>query len=83
VLNRAGAWERNSVLIINADREYREGKNQNSLRPEDVEKVRTVYGDRLEVPGYSRLVPYTELVAEDYNLNIRRYTPLGGGLRFW
>ena len=71
------------MLIINADREYREGKNQNSLRPEDVEKVRTVYGDRLEVPGYSRLVPYTELVAEDYNLNIRRYTPLGGGLRFW
>ena len=73
VLNRAGARERDAVLIINADREYREGKNQNSLRPEDVEKISTVYGDRLEVPGYSRLVPYTELAAEDYNLNIRRY----------
>ncbi len=73
VLNRAAARERDAVLIINADREYREGKNQNSLRPEDVEKISTVYGDRLQVPGYSRLVPYSELAAEDYNLNIRRY----------
>jgi type I restriction enzyme M protein len=73
VLNRAGARERDAALIINADREYREGKNQNSLRPEDVEKISTVYGDRLQVPGYSRLVPYAELAAEDYNLNIRRY----------
>jgi type I restriction-modification system DNA methylase subunit len=72
VLNRAGAHERDAVLIINADREYREGKNQNSLQPEDVEKISTVYGDRLEVPGYSRLVPYAELAAEDYNLNIHR-----------
>ena len=73
VLNRAGARERDAVLIINADREYREGKNQNSLRPEEVEKISNVYHDRLEVPGYSRLAPYAELAAEDYNLNIRRY----------
>ena len=73
VMNRAGARERKSVLFINADREYREGKNQNSLRPEDIEKISNVYRDRLEVPDYCRQVPYTELAAEDYNLNIRRY----------
>jgi type I restriction enzyme M protein len=73
VLNKAGAAKRDSVLIINADREYREGKNQNSLRPEDVEKITHVYRHRLEVDKYSRVVLYKELAAEDYNLNIRRY----------
>lgn len=39
VLNRDGASSRKSALFINADREYREGKNQNSLRAEDIEKI--------------------------------------------
>jgi type I restriction enzyme M protein len=30
---------RDKVLFINADAEYAEGKNQNKLRPEDIEKV--------------------------------------------
>lgn len=32
-----------NVLIINADAEYGEGRNQNFLRPEDIEKI--VYAD--------------------------------------
>ena len=39
VLNKHGAKDRNAVLFINADREYKEGKNQYSLRPEDIEKI--------------------------------------------
>ena len=73
VINKAGAADRDSVLVINADREYREGKNQNSLRAEDIEKITNVYRQLLPVDKYSRLVPYTDLAAEDYNLNIRRY----------
>ena len=73
VINRNEASRRNKVLFINADREYKEGKNQNSLRPEDIEKITYVYHNRLAVDKYSRLVPFTELAQEDYNLNIRRY----------
>lgn len=73
VLNRAGAASRNGVLFINADREYAEGKNQNRLRPEDNEKIVHVYRHALDVPAYSRKVSKTELAAEGYNLNIRRY----------
>ncbi len=79
VLNKAGCKNRDSVLFINADREYREGKNQNSLRPEDIEKITSVYKAMLEAeehPGvekYARLVHKDELKREDYNLNIRRY----------
>src|SRR5262249_45743123 len=56
---------------INADREYAEGKNQNKLRPEDIDFV---FSHKRELPKYSRLVDKNEIVdRHDYNLNIRRY----------
>ncbi len=73
VLNKMHASKRSQVLFINADREYAEGKNQNSLRPEDIEKIAYVYHEMLEVPAYSRMVPIKELEGEDFNLNIRRF----------
>ena len=73
VMSKAGARERKDVLFVNADREYREGKAQNHLRPEDIAKIVDVYRRRETVPGYARLVPKAEIAAEDYNCNIRRY----------
>lgn len=73
VMNKDEASQRDHVLFINADREYKEGKNQNSLRSEDIEKITHVYRHQLQVEKYSRLVPVSEIEAEDYNLNIRRY----------
>ena len=65
---------KNRVLFINADREYAEGKNQNRLRPEDIQKIDFVFTHKRELPKYSRLVPKSEIVdTHDYNLNIRRY----------
>ena len=65
---------RDKVLFINADREYAEGKNQNKLRPEDVEKIDFVFSNKLEIPKYSRFVDKSEIAEKhDYNLNIRRY----------
>ena len=73
VINKQGAGKRKEVLFINADREYKEGKNQNKLRPEDIEKISHVYRNLLPVPNYSRMVKLEDLAAEDYNMNIRRY----------
>jgi type I restriction enzyme M protein len=65
---------RDKVLFINADHEYAEGKNQNQLRPEDVEKIDFVFTQKLELPKYSRLVDKEEIIEKhDFNLNIRRY----------
>jgi type I restriction enzyme M protein len=73
IINKDGANKRKEILFINADREYKEGKNQNSLRPEDIEKITHVYHKKLEVPKYSRFVPVSEIEQENFNLNIRRY----------
>jgi len=65
---------RDKILFINADREFAEGKNQNKLRPEDIEKIDHVFTHKLTIDKYSRLVDKAEIENKhDYNLNIRRY----------
>ena len=64
---------KNKILFINADREYGEGRNQNYLRPEDIEKIVTAFHQKKEIPKYSRLVDIREIEENDFNLNIRRY----------
>ena len=73
VMNKQGAANRKHVLFINADREYREGKAQNFLRPEDIDKIVHAYRSMHDVPAYARLVPVEEIAAEEFNCNIRRY----------
>lgn len=73
VMNKKDAASRKHVFFINADREYREGKAQNFLRPEDISKMVHVYRERKNVEGYARLVQVSAIAAEDFNCNIRRY----------
>lgn len=73
VINKNRTDDKEKILFINADREYKEGKNQNKLRPEDIEKITYVYKKKIEYPKYSQLVSIDELKEEDFNLNIRRY----------
>jgi type I restriction enzyme M protein len=73
VMKKKDAATRDHVFFLNADREYREGKAQNFLRPEDISKIVHVYRTMQDVPGYARRVPVSEIAAEDYNCNIRRY----------
>jgi type I restriction enzyme M protein len=73
VINKKGAGSRNEVMFINADREYKEGKNQNKLRPEDIAKVSYIYKHKENLAGYARNISKDDLDKEDYNFNIRRY----------
>lgn len=76
VLRPAGskpAARRGKVLFINADRDYREGRAQNYLEPEHIEKIVSAYRVFTDVPGFARVVRRSELAENDDNLNIRRY----------
>jgi type I restriction enzyme M protein len=64
---------RDKVLFINADREYFEGRAQNYLLPEHVEKIVSTFDAFTAVPGFSAIVDNATLRDNDYNLNIRRY----------
>ncbi len=63
VINKKDAHLREKVLFINADREYKEEKNQNKLRPEDIEKIAFTYRHKQVIPKYSELVSKAELAA--------------------
>ena len=73
VVNKKDAHLREKVLFINADREYKEGKNQNKLRPEDIEKIGYTYKHKSEIDKYSKRISKEALAEEEYNLNIRRF----------
>lgn len=70
---KTDARRQNRVLFINADREYTSGRAQNDLGPEHSEKIVSTFQNWDEIPGYSRVVTVDELLAEEANLNIRRY----------
>ncbi|WP_114835629.1 class I SAM-dependent DNA methyltransferase [Agrobacterium tumefaciens] len=61
------------VLFINGDREYFEGRAQNHLLPEHIEKIVTTFEEYRDVPGFSAIVDIKTLKENDWNLNIRRY----------
>ena len=64
-------WDK--VLFINADRDYGEGRAQNSLRPRDEEKITVTYRSFTDVDGFARIVTINELADNNFNCNIRRY----------
>ncbi|PCC70353.1 type I restriction enzyme M protein [Nannocystis exedens] len=64
---------RGKVLFINADREYTEGRAQNYLYPEHIEKIVRTWEEFADVPGFARVVDRAELRDNADNLNIRRY----------
>ncbi|WP_223590023.1 type I restriction-modification system subunit M [Pseudomonas sp. A-R-19] len=67
------AERRGKVLFINADRELFEGRAQNYLLPEHIEKIVTTFDEFRAIDGFSAIVDNATLKANDYNLNIRRY----------
>ncbi|WP_085301393.1 type I restriction-modification system subunit M [Colwellia polaris] len=67
------AIRKNKVLFINSELEFEEGKNQNKLRPQDIEKIIATFNDYQDIKRYAKVVELSEIQENDFNLNIRRY----------
>ena len=69
------------VIIIDASRDYLEGKAQNSLRVEDLTRIvsthKAAFEREAEVENYCRVVTLDEIRSNDGNLNIARYIDNG------
>ena len=65
--------KKNKVLIIDAEKDYSEGKNQNTLRKQDIDKIIKAYDKYEDVEKYARVVVVKEIEENDFNLNVRRY----------
>lgn len=73
VLDKTDASTRQEIFMIDASKGYMKDGNKNRLRSQDIHKVVDVFTKQLTLERYSRKVPLSEIIANDYNLNIPRY----------
>src|SRR5665648_94570 len=75
VLDKKDAAQREGIFMIDASRGFVKDGAKNRLRPRDMHKIVDAYTRQLEIPGYSRMVPLSEVssASNGYNLNIPRY----------
>ena len=64
---------RGKALFIDASKDYLEGKAQNFLRQEDIEKIAHAFDSFRTVNRYCTVAGIDEIEENDYNLNISRY----------
>jgi type I restriction enzyme M protein len=62
-----------TVVFIDASREFEAGTPQNKLRMQDVERIVTTYRAREFVDRYAYVAAFAEIQENDFSLNIPRY----------
>ena len=73
-IDKENAETREGIFFIDASNGFKKDGNKNRLREQDIEKIVRVYTAQEEIKGYSRLVPYTEILeANDGIMNVPRY----------
>jgi len=65
--------KKNKILIIDGEHDYLEGKNQNSLRQKDIDKIVKAYDDYKDIDKYCRVIDLKEIKKNEFNLNVKRY----------
>jgi len=74
IVNKNKPTERKGkVFFLYGANDYLEGKNQNKLRKEDIEKIVNAYRGYRSIEKYCRPVSLDEIRTNDHNLNITRY----------
>ncbi len=73
VIDKENAHQRRHIFMIDASAGFLKDGNKNRLRAMDIHKIVDVFNRRLELPKYSRVVPFEEIERNEFNLNIPRY----------
>lgn len=63
----------NSTLFIDASAEFVRGGNKNKLSETNRKRILNAYIDRRDIAHFARLVPNSEIAANDYNIAISSY----------
>ena len=75
VLDKEHAATRTGIFMLDASTGFIKDGNKNRLRSMDIHKIVDTFNKSLEIDGYSRMVPISEIAdaKNDYNLNLPRY----------
>jgi len=75
VLDKEHAGARKGIFMIDASKGFIKDGNKNRLRAQDIHKIVDTFTRQVEIAGYSRMVPVSDISdpKNDYNLNLPRY----------
>jgi len=74
IVNKSKPKQRKGkIFFLYGANDYLEGKKQNKLRTQDIDKIVDAFREYKTIQKYCRPVPRTEIQENDYNLNITRY----------
>ena len=62
-----------NILFIDASKEFKPGKNMNTLEEEHLNKIIEAYKERRDIDKFCHVATMEEIETNDYNLNIPRY----------
>jgi type I restriction enzyme M protein len=75
VLDKENASARKGIFMIDAKNGFKKDGPKNKLCEKDIHKIIDAYSKLTDIPHYSRMVPFTEIIdtKNDFNLNLSRY----------
>ncbi|MCP3943530.1 MAG: type I restriction-modification system subunit M [Desulfobacteraceae bacterium] len=78
VIDKEGAKERlenenSGIFMIDASKGFMKDGPKNRLREQDLHKIVDFFNNQITKTGFSRMVGFKEIEANEYNLNIPRY----------
>jgi type I restriction enzyme M protein len=73
VLDKEGAAASKGIFLVDAKDGYAKDGAKNRLRECDIRRIVDVWNEGKDVPHYARFVPYAEIEANGFNLNLPRY----------
>lgn len=73
VIDKEDAQARKGIFMIDASQGFMKDGPKNRLRSQDIHKIVDAFTRRLDIPGFSRMVPFDEIEKHEFNLNLPRY----------
>lgn len=73
VLDKEHAASRKGIFMIDASKGFLKDGNKNRLRSQDIHRIVDVFNHCIKQEKYSRMVSFSEIEQNEYNLNIPRY----------
>ncbi|RWK68314.1 type I restriction-modification system subunit M [Mesorhizobium sp.] len=73
MIDKQDAQARKGIFMIDASQGFMKDGPKNRLRSQDIHKIVDAFTRRLDIPGFSRMVPFDECEKHEFNLNLPRY----------
>lgn len=77
ILNKSKPKARkDKIIFIYGAKDYKDGKNRNTLRDEDISKITKAFDGYRDIDRYCHVAGLDELEENEYNLNVPRYVDI-------